>query len=87
MSAAAALRAGGNRVADDVAEPVHAPALRCCLDCGRHVVDARGLPPRPRYLGGLLAAAEVERAAEGAGALRLPGHPHLGRPGSPAGAA
>ena len=61
-------------VADDVAEPGRAPVLGCCrLDRGRHVVDAHGLPPPARELGGVLAAAaaEVERTAEGAGALAL----------------
>lgn len=67
MSAAAAPRAGDRcvHVADDVAEPVHDPALRP-LDRGRHLVDAHGLP-LPHQLGGVLAAAE----ARGAGALRV----------------
>jgi hypothetical protein len=61
-------------VADDVAEPVHTPALRCRrLDRGRHVVDAYGLPPSARELRGELAAAaaEIERTTEGGGALGL----------------
>src|SRR5262249_40363430 len=61
-------------VADDIAQPGHPPALRRCrLDRGRHVVDAHGLPPPPRQLGGVLtaAAAQVQRTAERAGALGL----------------
>src|SRR5580693_4811612 len=61
-------------VANDVAEPGRVPALgRCRLDRGRHVVDAHRLPPSPRELGGVLAAAaaQVERTAQGAGALGL----------------
>src|SRR5262249_8173660 len=61
-------------VADDVAEPGCAPALRLCrLDRGRHVVDAHGLPSPPRELGGVktAAAAEVDRTAHRAGALGL----------------
>ena len=69
MSAAAAPRAGGSRVAGDVAEPVHDLALRRRLDRGRHLVDAHGLP-LPHQLGGVLAGPQPRLGGAGA---RRPG--------------
>lgn len=89
MSASAAPRAGGRcvHVAGDVAEPVHAPALRR-LDRGRHLVDARGLtlPLAVAACAVLVAACTAGRIpppATGTPAQRNSGTAQGGRPASP----